>query len=345
MQLIYDLIEPQVLLDYVRTYDNEVLRPDNQFSLGTDYFPAVLTEDLEFRIRKGALNDVDVAMFRAFDTPAPMTDRPGTTTMYGSLGPVSRQIPLGEEEMLRTRSLEQNTNDPIIQAILDDAERMIRAVQARLELACGDILDDGKVTLDENGLQIEADFGRPSTLTKTATTSHDDADDALVITDLLAWQKAFSDENGEDPDHILAPRSVVGQWLLNEEVRTYGIGGNGVTPNRLTRSDLDSVFLAEGLPPVRYYDVTVRVDGVKTRVLPEEKIFFMGSGAAGARHYGVTAEAIKLRTKGYIKKEAAPGIVAVVVENDHPVQTWTVGTALSLPSINPYKVLDAEVLN
>jgi len=342
MKLIYDLIEPKVLLDYTRTWDNEVLKKDNQFALGA-YFPDLMTEDLEFRIRKGSLNDVDIAEYRAFDTPARMTDRPGVSIMYGSLGPVSRQIPLGEEEMLRTKALDRNTNDPIIQAILDDAERMIRSVQARLELARGDILDDGVVTIDENGLSITADFQRPAALSKTASKVHSDPT-ADVITDLLAWQTAFQDENGEDPAEIIAPRATVGQWLLNEEVRTYGIGINGVQPQRVTRSDLDTILQAEGLPPIRYYDVTVRKDKVKTRVLPANKIYMVGSGELGKTHYGVTAEALKLRSKGYITREQAPGVVAVVVESDHPVQTFTVGTALAMPSINPQKVLDAQVL-
>lgn len=342
MKMVYDLIEPKVLLDYTRKYDNEVLREDNQFALGK-YLPPVLTEDLEFRIRKGSLNDVDVAEYRAFDTPAPMTDRPGVSILAGSLGPVSRQIPLGEEEMLRTKSLERNTNDPIIMAILDDAERMVRSVQARLELARGDVIDDGVVTIEENGLSLTADFQRPASLRKTATTVHSDPA-ADVITDLLAWMEAFSDENGEEPDHILMPRQTVGLWLLNQEVRDYGIGINGLRPNRVTRADLDGILQAEGLPPIRTYDVTVRVNKVKTRVLPSDKIYLMGSGEIGSTHYGVTAEALKLRAKGYIKREAAPGIVCTIVETDHPVQTYTVGTALALPSINSQKVLDAEVL-
>ena len=83
-QLVTDIIDPGVLIDYARQYDIEHARPDNQFTLGS-YLPDLLTEDLEFKIRQGALNDVDVAEYRAFDTPAPFTDRPGTTIISGSM--------------------------------------------------------------------------------------------------------------------------------------------------------------------------------------------------------------------------------------------------------------------
>lgn len=342
-QMVYDLIKPSVLLDYTRAFDNEVLNPDNAFKLG-EYLPDVLTDDLEFRIRKAVRQDVDAAEFRAFDTPAVMSARPGTMEMRGSLGPVSRQIPLGEEELLRTRALERNTDDPLIQAILDDAENMVRSVKSRLELARGDVIDDGKVTIGENGLQLEADFGRDASMRKTASTVHSNPA-ALVVTDLLAWAEAWSDMNGADADHILMPKQTLGYWLSNTEVRNYSaVQHSGYVPNRVTREEMNSILLREGLPPIRTYDATFRVDGVKTRVLPADKIYFMPSGACGATHYGTTAEAIKLRSKGYIKKDAMPGIVAVVTEDDHPVQTYTVGTALALPSIDANSVLDAEVL-
>src|SRR4051794_14735442 len=101
--LVLDLVEPQLLIDYVRAWDIEVLRPDAQLELAR-YLPDRLTEDLEFRIRKGALNDVDAAEYRSWDTPSPMTGRPGVSRISGSLGPISRAIPLGEEETLRMRS-------------------------------------------------------------------------------------------------------------------------------------------------------------------------------------------------------------------------------------------------
>jgi hypothetical protein len=342
--LLTDIIglEPNVLIDYARQYDIEHARPDNQFTLD-EYLPDLLTEDLEFRIRQGALNDVDIAEYRAFDTPAPFTDRPGTKWIAGSLGPVSRQIPLSEEEIIRTKVLERNTNDPLIEAILDDAERMVRAVQGRIELARGDIIDDGVVTIAENGLTLVANFGRLASMRKTAAVVWSDPT-ADIVTELLAWVEDYNDENGSDPDHILMPKKMIGLWMLNNEFRDFA-AANGTTPQRITRATIDSVLSSNGIPPIKTYDVKVRKNGVATRVLPEDKIYFMPAGEVGKTHFGVTAEAVKLRSKGLIKREQAPGLVVVALDSDHPVQTSTLATAIAVPSLGRSDfILDAEVL-
>lgn len=342
-QLVTDMpgLEPSTLIDYARKYDVEHARPENKFTLG-EYLPDLLTEDLEFKIRQGALNDVDVAEYRAFDTPAKFTDRPGTKLIAGSLGPVSRQIPLSEEEILRMRVLESKNNDPLIDAILNDAERMVRSVQGRIELARGDVIDDGVVTIQENGLTLVANFLRLASMRKTAATVWTD-NSATIVTELLGWHEDYVEENGTDADHILMPKALVGTLMLNDEFRAHA-ASFGTTPERITRATLDSVLQVNGLPPIKTYDVKVRVGGVATRVLPENKVFLMPSGEIGKTHFGVTAEAIKLRSKGLITKEQAPGLVVVMLDSDHPVQTSTLATALAVPSLGRRDfIMDAEV--
>lgn len=343
-QIIYDLIEPEVLINYVRTYDNEVLRPENKFTLD-QWLPNIQTEDLDIRIRKGVLHDVDTAEYRAWDSPAPMTGRPGTTWIQGSLGPVSRQIPLGEEETLRLRALERGNNDPIITAIFDDAERMTRAVQARVEVARGDIIDDGKLTINENGLVLEADFGRNAQFSVVAPTLWSDHTSAHPLTDILGWQTTYFDINGVLPENMIINRIMLAHMQLNLEIRQYA-AANGTTPQRVNQGTLDAIFASEGLPTLVLNDEKVRVNGASTRVLPGNKVYLMpdSSQPFGATYYGITAEAIKLASKGYITQEEAPGIVAVVTETEHPVQTFTVGTAIAMPMMpNPNLVMDAVV--
>jgi hypothetical protein len=344
-QLIFDLVDPAELVEYVRQWDVEVLRPEMQVRLD-QWLPDELTEDLEFRVRRGGLNDVDAAEYRAFDTPAPMTGRPGVSRISGRLGPVSRQIPLGEEETLRLRSLERGNDNPLVDAIYADAERMIRAVQARIELARGDLIDDGKVVISERGLALEADFGRHADMSDVAGTLWSDATNATPLANLLAWVEAYVDHNGVEPAGILIPKATRHLLNLNKEMREFNAAG-GTTPTRLNQAAVDSSLASEGLPPFIEYDGKVRVNGALTRVLPANKIYLVppAGEALGKTFYGVTAEAIRLREEGMIEAEAMPGVVAVVAKNDHPVQTFTVGTALALPAMpNPDLVMDIQVL-
>lgn len=342
--IVTDLVLPQLLIDYVRQWDMEVLRPEAQLTLDR-FLPNRFVDDLDFRIRKGTLNDVDVAEFRAWDTPAAMTGRPGVQYIRGSLGPVSRQIPLGEEEYLRTQTLLRGTNDPVIQAIYDDSERMIRAVQARIELARGDVINDGKLTIAENGMVIEANFGRQALMTKVAANLWTDATLGKPLTDLLSWMDDYVTTNGVEPGLLMLSRQRVANLALNTEIRQYA-AISGTVPTRVNAATIADIFAAEGLPPVELYDTQVRVNGTKTRVLPANKAFFMppASEPVGHTFYGITAEALLLAERNMIDRTAMPGVVAVVTREEHPVQTFTVGTALAMPVLpNPDLILDAVV--
>lgn len=341
--LINDIVDPSVMVDFVRQWDNEVRRPTSKWTLD-EYLPNREIEDLDYRIRKGTLNDTDIAEYRSWDTPARMTGRPGTFYIEGSLGPVSRQIPLGEEEGLRARALLAKTNDPIIQAIYQDATKMIRSVQGRVEVARGDLIDDGIVTIAENGLTLTANFGRSAAMRKTAATVWTNTA-ATILTELLGWVENYVDQNGSEPDHILMPKTRIGSLALNAEMRSYA-ASNGTTPNRISRGTINSILEEEGLPPIRTYDATVRINGTSTRVLAVDKVFLMPGSEEplGNTFYGPTAEALLLAERGLIEASAAPGVVAVVTHTEHPVQTYTVGTAVALPAMpNPDLILDADV--
>jgi len=338
--MVYDLVAPQMLIDYIRAFDNEQLR--FQFTLD-QFLPNRNIEDLEYRIRAGTLVDVDTAEFRSWDTQPGMTSRPGVSRKRGELPPVSRQTAIGEEELLRLRELQRNANatnggdDPIIGEVYNDAERMVRSVQARIELARGQLLSTGKVTIAENGLAIEADFGVPGANITTAANLWTDATNAKPVSDMLALSDYWIYNYGTLPGAIVMAKARFTNLMTNLEMRQVA-ASNGTVPNRLNAAQVRDVFAAYDLPPIVIYDTQVRVNGVQTRVLPANKIIIVppANEPFGNTFYGVTAEAIKLASKGYIDRSAMPGIVACVFEEDSPVQTFTLGTAVALPVIaNP----------
>lgn len=344
-QIIYDLVQPQILTQYVRQYDNEVLKPQARFVLG-QWMPDLMLDDLEYRVRKGSLIDVDAAEYRAWDTPGKLTSRPGTTRISGEIGPITRGIMLGEEERLRQRALQQGTDDPIIAAIFDDAERMVRSVRARMELAIGDVINDGIVTIAENGLSLSVDFLRDASMSVTAGTVWTNTA-ATILADLLGYQETYFNLNGEVPGTLMLPRARLGNFALNTEMRQFA-AANGTTPSRLNLQAINDIFAAEGLPPLYVYDGVFRVNGVQTRVLPLNKCFFLpdvSTSQLGNLFSGVTAESLVLQQKGLITAEEAPGIVSFAMTQEHPVQTTTMCTAVALPVMpNPNLVMDMTVV-
>jgi hypothetical protein len=339
--IVWDLVDPNELIQYVRAFDNEVLF--NDYTL-QEFLPNTAIPELEYRIRTGTWKDVDVANYRAWDTPAPMTGRQGFTRIQGEIAPVSRQIPLSEEEFLRLRELQGASNSAIINAIYDDSERMVRAVQARIELARGELLTTGQINLNENGLNLTADFAMPGSHKPTAGTLWTNPA-ATMLSDLLTWMELYVDDTGTEPGVLLWPRQVLGYAYLNNEMRSAA-AASGTTPSRINNETIDAIFAANGLPPVRLYDTRVRVNGTSTRVIPANKILYLPPAGEplGATFYGVTAEALLMAGQGVITLQDAPGVVAVVTRTESPVQTYTLGTALAMPVLpNPELVICATV--
>lgn len=342
--ILYDLVgaEPELLTEYARTYNNEVLM--NQFALA-QWLPPQELVDLEFRVRTGSFRDVDVAEYRAFDTQPRLVGRQGFGQIRGEIPPLGRGIPLGEEHMLRLNAIMQgsNENSDLLRAIYDDVDRMVRSVQGRIEVARGQLLSTGKVTINENGFNLEADFGLDPTHMPTVSVTHQDPA-ADMLGDWLAWQQLYVDDTGAPPATAIISTRYLNSMLVNEGfMQMAGVQG---TVRRLTVEAVNAVLGTYGLPTPVVYDTQVRIDGTQTRIIPADKVIFLppANETLGKTFYGVTAEALKLGSKGLIKKTEMPGIVAYVIENDSPVQMVTYASAIALPVLPaPELLLVADV--
>lgn len=340
--LVFDLIAPRDLLDFVRAEANELNR--NVFTL-SDVLPSREVDDLEFRFTRGNFNDQDVATYRTFDTEAPIAGRQGVARITGALPPLSRKIPLGEEERLRKRALETGNNRILVDAIYDDAANMVRAVQGRLELARGEALYTGKVILNENGVQATVDFGRAAGHTVAPAVLWSSTGTADPVLDLLGWIDTYVNTNGARPGSMLTSTTVLNYLLRNVKMRELS-GSQAGTPGIISRDQVDAVFGAFGIPPIRLYDTTVRVGGAATRVIPSDRLILLppATEPLGETFYGVTAEALDLQERGQIVAEEAPGIVATISRDDDPVRTWTKAAGIALPILgNPDLTLAADV--
>jgi hypothetical protein len=338
--LIYDLVDPQELIGFVRNLEFD------QFQLN-QWLPDNNITDIEYRFRRGRLTDQDAATYRAWDTEAGIAARQGTQRVSGELAPISRKIRLGEEERLRLAALQSGSNAAIVDAIYDDAANMTRAVRARAELARGQALSTGKVTIDEDGFVAEVDFGVPEDNFVTAGTLFSDAANADVVVESQAWMEYYDEvTDGLVPGVGLTSRKVLNNLLRNATFRALAATMAGA-PQLITLDTVQSVLAAFGLPPLLPYETRVRVDGVSTRVIPDDVIIYLPPAGEnlGETLWGVTAEALEMAGEGYIQLQEASGLIAAVEKTTDPVGTWTLATGISLPVIaNPETLMVAKVL-
>lgn len=340
MLLTTDYITPAELTGYVRAALADLER--NRFTLSR-FLPTQAIDDLQYRFTKGGEGLAEAATFRAYDAESPIGSRPGVSRVTGELPPISRKIRLGEYERLRQRKADQQIRD----AILDDAARMTRAVAARVEMARGEALYTGKITISENGVIATVDFGRAAGHTVTAGTAWTNAASATPLTDLMTWRDTYVADTGSEPGVILTSRRVLALMMRNAEMRNLVFPGGSQQPDIVTQTSVNGVLEAFGLPPIEVYDARVSVGGSATRVIPDDRVLLlpapgsMDGDQLGATLWGTTAESLE-PDFGLAGDE--PGIVAGSYSTKDPVAVWTKAAGIALPVLaNPDLTFAADV--
>jgi hypothetical protein len=339
--LIYDLAEPQELLGFVRNVQRE--RDENRFMLSR-FLPNQDIDELTWRANQGELVDEDAAMVRAWDTESPIGSRQGVSRIMGELPPISKKYKLGEEERLRRRSLERGTNQGIVDAIYDDAAKGARSVGGRIELFRGEAIDKGSITINENGVRQVVPFNRATEHEESATLAWSDPE-ALAIQDELAWTTVYEGTNGVMPGLALISRAILNNLALNDQYRSLS-AFNGITPPFLSPEQINQVRSNYGLPPLFVYEGKVRVNGVATRVIREDRLIYLPPAGEplGRTFSGTTAEALELAEARQIGMDDIPGMTSVVYKTADPVAIWTNTSAVALPVlINPNLTFVADV--
>lgn len=339
--IVSDLVTPAALTGYVR----DVPSPAN-------YLLATILRNRLFNDIEAVWDEVTrtnrAAKFRAWDAETPIGKRNSLSRKRVAMLPISQKTVVGELERLQLEQLRTGgtITDAMVDAIYDDADLNTRAVLARIELARGDVLTDGIVTIEENGLVLEADFGLdPSHLVNAVVVWSDP--DAEILSELRAWADTYTDDAGEPPATMVTSRQVVSWMLRNTEIRQLAASLAGV-PNLVTRSQLNVTLEAHGLPQIVEYDTRIDVDDVTTRVIEQGKAVFLPSDveSLGFTAFGITAEALELATSENpeLSFEDAAGLVGVVMKEGDPVRTWTKVGGTVLPVISdPRKLMVADV--
>lgn len=346
MPIIDDYVDPVVLTGFVREVPTPSVLILNQF------LPDRLIGNVEAAIDQVTKTN-RAAKFRSFDSETPIGSRDSFQRSKIKLPPIGEKLPVAEEETLmleRARSGGDNRN-AYVEAIYDDAAILVGNVRRRMELARGDTLVDGKFTLSENGLVLEADFGVPANHKVTAAIPWSDHDDATPLLDIKAWIDVYVDTNGERPGKILTSNTVFNNLLLSREIRELFSRGDTLTggPNLVTPTQLNQVFQAYSIPPITEYNTKVNVDGSNVRVIPDERFLMLPANASdlGYTAWGITAESLALA--GIDNPRLAftdlPGIVGVVLKEGDPVMTWTKVTGTGMPLLtDPKRLLTADVI-
>lgn len=322
---IYDLITPAELTGYARAALAD--RPENALQL-SEFLPHQQVNDLNYRFTRGGGGLAAAAMFRAYDAEPKFGKREGISRVTGELPAIGQQYVLGEYDSLRLRNASQEIRD----LLLRDAARIARAIDTRFEFARGQALVEGKVTLNEDGVMAEVDFGRKAEHTVAPSTLWSNLASATPIDDLQSWRDTYVDTNGDSPGLILTSTRVVNYLVRNAQVRSMVLPV-GSTVTQVRRSDLDAVLTDFGLPSIRVFDArAIDQTGTSRRVIADDKLIYLpASGQTlGSTMWGTTLEAQEPQY-GIAPADFPGVVVGAFKQSTTPIRVFTIGSAIGIP--------------
>jgi hypothetical protein len=290
------------------------------------------------------------AKFRTWDGNYWVAPRDTGTEKRVRMLPLGGQLGVGEYER---RQIEMAQYGGTIQSILVDAvyndlENLTRYAQNRVELAWGDVLSDGVLTINENGIQQQVDYGIPGSQLVTASTLWSTTATADPLADLLAWYDVYVAQNGTGPGRFLCSLTTARQLQANVKL-INAIKGAQTGVTNVTLQDISTLFNSYGLPSIsmdNVYNSFFDVDGSTTRPIAANKFIFLPDDLStlGFTAWGTPTTVMELNANN-VQVQSAAGLIGILVrEEQPPFQKRTFVDGVVLPVLaDPRKILVATV--
>ncbi|ANA86364.1 capsid protein [Gordonia phage OneUp] len=287
------------------------------------------------------------APYRSYDGNIPRIKRDGFQVRQVEMLPMSLQGGKGEFERLQLEKVRQTggSDAAIVEAIYNDLEKIVLNIRNALEVYRGKLLSTGRVTVAENGVFTEADFGVPAEHFVGSDVAWTDVENARPITDLIAWSEVYANSYGQPAGGMIVSRKTMGLLRANKEIRAAAGLTNADGPAFVSNQVVNAALAAFDLPPVvAVYDQVINGQ----RVIPEGKVIFVPANAAdlGNTYWGVSATALELLNAAQtdMSFSDAPGLVGVVIKSGPPFQEAALVDSINLPILNnPKALLVADV--
>ena len=314
--------------------------------VGPTLFPIVPTNELTFEywLRQNLI--AVSASLQAYGAEAQIASREGAQKVSGEIPPIKRKIYLDERNMLALKREGAGDIDMVRNDIYNDIDNMVAAVFARIERMRMQALATGQMVLQENGVQLNVNYGVPAAQQAPPANSWDDAVNRTIIADIQSWTQLVEAATGVRPTRALTSDTVVNQMLTDQIIRNLVWGPAG-DQRPVTFQDINRLLGTMDLPQIATYNRRVRSqneDGTYNtfRYFPANRFVLMPDGKMGDTLMGPTAEAL---LDDEVEAKNVAGIYVNVTHENEPPMIWTKAAATSIPTFPAADlVYQAEVI-
>ncbi|MEU9806227.1 major capsid protein [Mycobacterium sp. NPDC050853] len=345
---------PLPLEDTIAFVQNVPLPSNNQF---TQMMPSkeYATDEIDFAT---ITKTNRAAKFRNWDGSFWIAPRDTGSEKRVRMLPLGGQLSVGEYER---RQIEMARYGGTIQSVLVDAiyndlENLTRYAQNRVELAWGDVLSDGVLTINENGVQQQVDYGIPAGQLVTPATLWSNHATSTPLSDLIAWTGVYSGVNGSPHGQFKTSTAVI-QHLMQNTQLINAIKGANTGATWVSINEINAFLGGFGIPPFivpldgqpggSIYASSFDVDGVTTPAFATNKLAFLPGdlGSLGFTAWGTPTTSLELSANN-VQVQVAAGLIGILVrEEAPPFRKTTFVDGVVLPVLaDPRKILVATVL-
>lgn len=311
------------------------------------WLPNTAVNDVVVRTVVGRDGGGQLAQYRSFDAETPIGSGGQAERKIFELLPLGLKERIGEYDQLRARG---GDGAAIALGGIEAATiRTVRAIADRLEVARGQALETGALSINENGVVQAPSFGRPGGNTKTAAVLWDAASGVKILDDLMTWCESYADGNdGALPGSIVVPRKVLTAMLKDPAIQALIRGSQSTVDAPVSIESMQAALTAYSMPQLYVYDRKVKgvrvTSDKKILILPEAVDPNSGSNLLGATFYGTTLESME--PEYGIGASDQPGIAVGAYKTKDPIGLWVHSNAMALPVlVNPVASMVATVLS
>lgn len=293
-----------------------------------------------------------MAQFHAFDSEANKTFRIPVDNHSIEKGLI--KVKINQSERMRALLRAGVQNDQMYDYVLNDGIRLADQVFTRSKVAKNELMAYGKITIKENNLDIDVDYGVPADQTSFTL----DLSTAADISAQLQAIKDIADDKGVTITGMLTSRKNITKMRQNAGLQKNINSNIGV--GALIRSNDLNAYLEEefGIEQVITNDLKYGADSAigadgrpvitTKRYYPDDKVTFFATNPAGRIGVGLWGDPPEA-TVGALGTARVEGSVSPFVYvdqwvTDDPKELWTKASGLFMPVLyNPNSLFIATV--
>lgn len=285
-----------------------------------------------------------MAQFHAFDVEAQQTVRKPVNTKDIEKGLIKVKQNQSERLLALIKSGVQG-DQALWNYVINDAYNLSEQVVTRTKVAKNEVLATGKLTINENNLSLEIDYGVPDNNKNHGITIATDADVPAQIQAIID----AAIEQGVQLDTIVTSRKVLQQLRGNKSVQTV-INGTNAQGATVRMDALRNWFSTEyGIDRIitndQTYNAATDLDAngkpnvTIRKYYPQDKITFMATNNNGRVGVGLWGDPPEVELSRFAAKVGTSGSASPYVyitqyaEND-PAIVWTKASGLFIPVLN-----------